>query len=507
MHGAVIPLSPGRRTLVTCVIMGATLMVILDTTIANVALPQMQASLGATPESIAWVLTSYIIASAIAMPVTGWLAQRLGRRFLFTVAIAGFTGASALCGVATSLEMLVVARLIQGVFGAFLLPLGQAAVYDINPPERHAHAMTIWGLVIMVGPVIGPWLGGWLTDTFDWRWVFFINVPIGLLTAFASWLTVPDGDRSKRRFDLVGFALLSLALASFQLMLDRGTQLDWFDSIEIILEAAVAIGALWMFVVHIMMARDPLIPLALFANRNFVSAIIYATLTGGIMMAGAALIAPMTQRLLGYSVLDAGMLVVPRGFGTIAGMLLAGRLVERVDNRALIFIGVSIMALSLHFMTGFDLEMGSWPIVWTGIVQGVGLGFTVLPLNLLALATLAPSLRTEAASLYSLMRSLGGSIAISITTLLIARNVQVSHSDLATNVTTVSMPFLDAGISERVGIRGQALAEMLDMEINRQALMIAYIDDYWIMMWAAILSLPVILLMRGAKGKAEMMGE
>lgn len=504
---AATTLPAGRRAMVTLVVMAATLMVVLDTTIANVALPHMQAALGATSESVAWVLTSYIVASAIAMPVTGWLSDRFGRRALFTVAVGGFTITSALCGVSTSLGMMVGMRLAQGVFGAFLVPMSQAIMYDINPPEKHAQAMTIWGMGIMVGPIMGPVLGGYLTDSFDWRWVFFINVPIGIVTTFGAWALMTSRDTVRRRFDIMGFTLLALALGSFQLFLDRGTQLDWFQSPEIIAEAGMCVAAAWMFVVHSLHARSPIVPLTLFADRNYATALAFITVTGGILMAGAALVAPMLQRLLDYPVYDAGVTMMPRGVGTMVSMLVAGRLSGRVDARIMIFVGMLLIAWSLDIMTGFNLEMGAGPVLWSGLIQGLGLGLVVMPMNLLAFATLAPKLRTEGAALYSLMRNIGGSVAISLTSALMVSNLQTSHSDIGSKVTAVTMPYLQAGLVERLGLQAQSILAFLDAEVNRQALMIAYLDDFWIMMWAAILAAPLVMIMRPAKGKAEHIGE
>jgi MFS transporter, DHA2 family, multidrug resistance protein len=496
-------LTPQRRLGVTIVTMTATLIVVLDTTIANVALPHMQAALGATPESVAWVLTSYILASAVALPLTGWLTDRFGRRAVFAVATAGFTLASALCGLAVSLPMMVASRVVQGLCGAFLAPMSQAVMYDINPPEKHVQAMTIWGMVIMVGPITGPVVGGWITENYDWRWVFYINVPIGILTAIGAWLLVPDSARGTRRFDLTGFLLLALALTSVQLILDRGVQLDWYTSVEIWIETGLCASAFWMFVIHNTTTPEPLLPRALFADRNFVTALAAITVIGGILVAGAALVAPMLQRLLGYPVFEAGLLTAPRGIGTMAGMLLAGRLSGKVDARILIFAGVILMALSLWWMTGFNLEMGSNIVSWTGLIQGFGLGIVVLPMNLLALATLGPALRTEAASLYNLMRSIGGSIAISVTTALIANNIQTVHAELGAHVSNTRAPWLNAGLLERLGLQAESAMTIIDGEINRQAAMIAYIDDYWVMMWAAIAVLPLVLLLKGARPTAD----
>ncbi len=490
---------PTQRLLVMIAVMAATIMVVLDATIANVALPHMQASLGASQESVNWVLTSYILATAIAMPVTGWLSDRFGRRTLFTVAVAGFTISSALCGVAASLPMMVAARFLQGVFGAFIAPLSQAVMYDINPPEKHASAMTIWGMGVMVGPVVGPMLGGWLTDQLDWRWVFFVNVPVGIVTTVAVAALLPAGARLARRFDVAGFALLAISLGAFQLMLDRGTQQDWFAATEIWVEAAVTAGAFWMFVVHTMTTKAPLLPVALMRDRTFVVAMALVMLLGAVMMAGGTLVAPMLQRLFGYPVFDAGLMVAPRGLGTMAGMLVAGRLTGRIDVRLIVFAGLAGIAGSLWMQTGFDLEMDGRLVIWSGAIQGAGLGMVMMPLNLTAFSTLAPRLRTDAASLYSLMRNIGGSIAISVASALMAINAQTSHMSLGAHVTATQLPFIDAGLVGRFGIPAEAVLGMVDLEVNRQALMISYLDDFWMMMWAALVMLPLAFLLRPAR--------
>lgn len=485
-----------RRNLLIAVIMIATLMQVLDTTIANVALPHMQAGLGATPETITWVLTSYIIMSAIATPITGWLEARFGRRQLFTTAIAGFTLSSALCGMATSLEMMVVARALQGIFGAAISPLGQATMLDSSPREKHPQVMMIWGMGVMVGPIVGPVLGGWLTEDYGWRWVFFINLPIGVVATVAMWFLLGPKQLPRRDFDLVGFGLLVIGLASLQLMLDRGVQQDWFNSTEILIEAGLAVAAFWMFVVHNFTTRAPLIPVALFKDRNFVTAVIFITLLMGLMISGAALLAPMLQSLLGYDAMKAGMLIMPRGVGFLLAMPIATFVSKKLDARLVVSTGLMLTAASLWLMTGFDLEMGPRLVVISGFIQGCGMGLVFLPLNILAFSTLAPQLRTEAASVYNLFRNIGGSIAIALMGALIARNVQVSHSELVGNITADKVPYLGAGMLEAMGMNGAMIAQSIDVEINRQALMVAYLDDFWLMMWVVIGTLPLVMLLR-----------
>lgn len=491
--------SPGKRLAITITVMAGTLMQVLDSTIANVALPHMQATLSGTQESIAWVLTSYIIAVAIATPVTGWLESRFGRRELFVVSVIGFTVASAACGLAPTLPAMVGARIVQGVFGAFIGPLTQAIMLDSYPKEKHPQALTIWGMGVMIAPIMGPVLGGWLTDQWNWRWVFFINVPFGIVTAIASWALLTSNPLQKTRLDLTGFIFICMMLVGFQLVLDRGTHVDWFDSTEILIESAICLMGLWMYAVHSVTSERPLIPLALFRDRNFLIANLFMLVVSGISIAGSALLAPMLQTLLGYNAYQAGLLVAPRGFAMMASMLAAGMLSKYVDGRAMLACGLLLIAISLRMMSGFELGMDSHLVIWTGIIQGFGTGFVVLPLNLLAFATLAPYLRTEGAALYSLSRNIGSSIAIAALSALLARNLQVSHADLSNHVTSSAIPFLTPSLMERLGAQGTDVLRIIDAEVNRQALMIAYIDDYWLMGWAVLLVLPFVVLMRRAQ--------
>lgn len=489
-------LSPVRHALVTAAVILGMLMQVLDTTIANVALPHMQASLGATRETIAWVLTSYIVASAIAIPITGWLADRVGRKPLFVWSVIAFTIASLLCAMAQSLTEMVIFRALQGVAGAFIVPLAQATLFDINPREKHGQAMALFGAGVMIGPIAGPVLGGWLTDAYNWRWVFLINLPVGALAALLMARCMPAIPKSRRRFDLFGFALLAVALAGLQLMLDRGEQLDWFASWEIRIEAGLAIAGLWMFGVHMATARHPIFDRHMFADRNFATGLLFMAVMGMMLFAGLALLPTMLQGLLGYSVLQSGFLTAPRGVGTLISMIVVGRLVGRADARLLILLGMGLMALSLWQMSGFSLAMDTRPVIVSGVVQGLALGLIFVPLNTVAFGTLATKYRTTAAALFNLSRSIGGSIGISIMTLLLARNLQISHSDLAAHITQYSLPPVNPAIVQGAPPVTDTALAMLDMEINRQALMIAYIDDFKLMMIVSLLALPLLLLLR-----------
>ncbi len=498
-------MTPAERGFTTLAVILAMLMQILDQTIANVALPRMQTDLGATRETVTWVLTAYIVASAMAIPITGWLAEQVGRKRLFIWSVIVFVIASMLCAVAQNLETMVGFRVIQGIAGAFLVPLAQAVMFDINPPEKHARAMAMFGAGVMIGPILGPVLGGYLTDNFNWRWVFLINLPIGVIAVLMMLRFLPSTAITKRKFDLFGFFMIALALGGMQMMLDRGETLDWFESWEIWIECGLAISGLWMFGVHMLTARNPIFDPQMFKDRNFATGMLFMAVTGVMLLAGLALLPPMLQNLFGYSVLQSGFLTAPRGVGTLLSMVVVGRLVGKVDARLLILFGIGLMAWSLHLMSGFSLQMDQGPIITSGIIQGFALGFLFVPLNTLAFGTLDPKFRTTAASLLNLSRSVGGSIGISVVTVLLAHNVQTSHSDLASHITQYSLPPVSPAILQGAPPITDTVLMMADAEVNRQALMIAYIDDFYLMMIVSLLAIPLLLLLK--KGRRPQPGE
>lgn len=487
------------RGLLTIAVMMATIMQILDTTIANVAIPHMQASLGANVETVNWVLTSYIIATAIAIPVTGWLAERVGQRQLFLFSVFTFVIASMACGAAVNLEEMVLFRFFQGISAAFIGPLSQAVLLDINPPERHARAMSIWGMGIMIGPILGPILGGWLTENFNWRWVFYVNLPIGVITFALLWALLPARPKTKRKFDLMGFMLLAVSLTALQLVLDRGASEDWFESTEILIETGIAIAGFWMFFIHIFTTDQPLFSRNIMTDRNFLTSLSFMVVVGVVMFASMALLPPMLQNLFGYPVIDTGLVLSVRGIGILISMWVAGRLMHVIDPRILVGSGLAIAAVSLWMMTKWSLQMDSTPVLLSGLVQGLGMGLVFIPLNVMAFATLNPNQRTEGASLLNLLRSLGASLGISIVATLLGRNLQISHSDMAQNITSTSMNMIDPSTVDRFYALGDVLLKYMDVEVNRQALMVAYIDDFWLMMWVTALSVPLVLLLKPPK--------
>lgn len=483
--------------------MAASLLQILDTTIANVALPHMQSSLGATVDTITWVLTSYIIASAVALPITGWLADRIGARQLFIGSVAGFILASMLCGLAQNLEEMVLFRALQGVAGAFIAPLSQAFMLDATRPSRHPQIMAVWGMGIMIGPILGPILGGWLTETANWRWVFFVNLPVGILSLAALIAYLPRPPQRERRFDIVGFVLLALALTAFQLMLDRGQQEDWLASAEIWAYLVVTLSATWMVVIHFATAKAPMFERALFADRNFALALGFMIVVGIVMFAVMALLPPMLQNLFGYGVIDTGIALMPRGVGVLISMQLSGLMMRRgIDARPVVAGGFLICAFSLWQMAHWSLEVDKFHVIVSGLLQGLGMGLVFIPLQVSAFATLSPHLRTDGSSLLNLFRSLGASAGISWTTVLLARNIQTSHADLGANITAATGSLVDVSTIDRFQTLGDSAISLLDAEVNRQAAMIAYVDDFWAMMWVTLAALPLTLLMRGNSAPA-----
>jgi MFS transporter, DHA2 family, multidrug resistance protein len=489
-----------RAAITVCVIL-ATLMQSLDTTIANIALPYIQGSVSASQDQINWVLTSYIVAAAIMTPPTGFLAGRFGRKRLFLVAVAGFTIASMLCGMAQSLVQIVLFRILQGAFGAALVPLSQSVLIDINPQERRGSAMALWGVAVMVGPVLGPVIGGWLTENYTWRWVFYINLPIGALALLGMTMFLPDTDRNAgAKLDWFGFGTLSLGIGALQVLLDRGEQLDWFGSGEIWIEAIVAASAFYLFLVHTFTADEPFVKPALFRDRNFAAGTLFIFIIGIAYLASLALLTPYLQSLMNYPIVTAGLVMGPRGVGTMAAMLLVGRLVGKVDTRLLLAVGLGLTAWSFYEMTGWTPDVSQATIIGNGVVQGAGLGFLFVPLSTVTLSTLPPQQRTDGTSLFNLSRNVGSSVGISLVTSLLTQNTQANHADIAAHVTAVNRAFESPGIAQFWNPASDAGRAALDAVITRQAQIIAYIDDFKLLMIATLLVIPLLIVFRRAAG-------
>ncbi len=481
--------------MITVAIMLATIMQALDTTIAIVALPHMQGSLQSSQDQISWVLTSYIVATAIATPLTGWLCGRWGRRRIFLTSVVGFTAASALCGIADSLAQMVMARLLQGLFGAALVPLSQAVMLDINPKEKIGQAMALWGAGIMIGPILGPMVGGWLTENANWRWVFFINLPIGALAFYGIARYLPESRPESTKLDVFGFVTLSLAVGLLQLFLDRGEHVDWFNSTEIQLEAAGCVAALAFFIAHTWTSTgNSFLNRALLRDRNFVTGTLFSFIVGMILFATMALLPALLQGLLGYPVIYTGILMVPRGVGTMLAMMLVGRLLNWYDPRTIMAFGFGLTVLALYQMTLMTLDMDSDLIIASGFLQGLGIGFTFIPLTAATFGTLAPHLRNDGTPIFSLLRNVGSSVGISLVVTLLSQETTRSHAELASdislgNLALQSLPAL-LDPATPTGLM------LLNAEVTRQATMMAYVADFHVMMWVTLLALPLLLLIR-----------
>ena len=493
---------PAARLLITISALMSVLMVTLDTTIAVVALPRIQSNLAASSEQISWVLTSYMIAGAIATPLSGWLADRFGRSRVMALSVLFFTAASLGCGMSANLEMLVLFRFIQGAAGASLVPLSQVLLLDIYPPERHGPAIAWFGVGTLIGPTIGPTLGAWLTEYTSWRMIFLINAPVGIAGFLGLMLFARDRlDSAVRRFDLKGFAAVSIALTSFQLMLDRGQMLDWFSSTEICIEATVAAAAAYIAVVHLLTARAPFITLGIFRDGNFLVGTILSAVVGVLLNGVVPIMTSMMQQLLGYPVTLAGMLALPRAIGNMMVVFVVGRLVSTVAPRYLIFFGMLQLVGSLWVLSHLSLDAGPTTMAMVALFQGLGSGFLFLPLTITVFSTLPPHLRNEGSTLFSLTRSLGGAAGLSLiqaTTLRDMAGIQsrmVEHVTPDNPVVQWAMPAFD--IADTAGV-GRLMGE-----ITRQTAMVAYVDTYSLILILAAVMAPLCLLMRaGPSGRA-----
>ncbi len=495
--------APGlNRGAITVCVMLATLMQALDTTIANVALPYIQGSVSASQDEITWVLTSYLVAAAIVTPATGFLTTRLGLKRVFLISVAGFTVASMLCGVAQSLVEIVLFRILQGTFGAALVPLSQTVLLNINPKERQGSAMAMWSVAVMVGPVLGPILGGWLTSAYTWRYVFYINLPIGIATFIGMTFFLPESDGSaKTKLDWFGFATLGLAVGAFQVMLDRGEELDWFGSNEIVVETIIAAAAFYLFLVHMFTTRAPFVRPSLFADLNFTAGALFGLSLGMTYYASMALQPPYLQTLMNYPVLTAGLVMGPRGIGTMATMMLVGKLIGRVDTRLLLGFGLAVTAWSFYTMTGWTPDVSQFEIIVIGVIQGAGLGVMFVPLSVATLATLPAEARAEGAGMYTLIRNMGSSAGISMVNAVLTTNTQINHAEIAGHVSAVNRMFEDPAIEQFWNPVTAAGRAALDAVVTRQAEIIAYIDDYKLLLIITLAVLPLLLFFKKPSGR------
>src|SRR5450631_313674 len=492
---------PGlRRNMVTICAMTATIMQALDTTIANVALPYMQGTLSASQDQINWVLTSYIVAAAIMTAPVGWIANRFGRKRIFVICSGGFTIASVLCGLAQDIDQMVLFRLLQGVFGAALVPLSQAVMLDSYALHERAKAMSIWGMGVMMGPIMGPSLGAWLTETYSWHWVFFVNIPFGIVTV-AGLLVFMDETKKdlNLRFDWFGFAALAVGIGSMQIALDRGEQLCWMESNEIIGEIIVSIAGFYYFFAHSLTTTKPFIQFAIFKDRNFVSGCVFMAVMGLVLFSTMALSSPYLQNVIGYPIITAGVLLASRGCGTFVAMMLVGRMMRYIEARTLIITGLGLTALSLFYMTGWTDQTGVPEIVTLSIIQGFGFGLVFVPLSTVSFLTLPNQLRTDGTSMLTLMRNVASSIGISVVIAQLTQGSRRVHAVLVEQVNPFNHAMQMPDVSGMINMSTDAGRAMADAMVNVQAQIIAFSQDYQMVMVFILCAIPLAIMIGSTK--------
>jgi DHA2 family multidrug resistance protein len=492
---------PGlRRNMVTICAMTATIMQALDTTIANVALPYMQGTLSASQDQINWVLTSYIVAAAIMTAPVGWIANRFGRKRIFIVCSAGFTIASVLCGLAQDINQMVLFRLLQGVFGAALVPLSQAVMLDSYALHERAKAMSIWGMGVMMGPIMGPSLGAWLTETYSWHWVFFVNIPFGIVTV-AGLLVFMDETKKdlNLRFDWFGFAALAVGIGALQVALDRGEQLGWMESNEIIAEFIISIAGFYYFFAHSLTTAKPFIQFAIFKDRNFVGGCVFMAVMGLVLFSTMALSSPYLQNVIGYPIITAGLLLASRGCGTFVAMMLVGRMMRYIEARTLIISGLSLTCLSLFYMTSWTDQTGVPEIVTLSIVQGFGFGLVFVPLSTVAFMTLPNHLRTDGTSMLTLMRNVASSIGISIVIAQLTEGSRRVYAVLSQHINPFNGAMQMPNVRGMIDMSTDAGRAMADVMVSLQAQIIAFSLDYQMVMLFTLCAIPLAIMIGSTK--------
>jgi DHA2 family multidrug resistance protein len=494
----------GNRMLTAIAVMAATIMQVLDTTITNVALPNMAGELDATPDNISWVLTSYLIGSAVVMPLTGYITDRVGQKRFLLISIAGFVVTSALCGMATSLFQIVLFRFMQGVFGASLVPLSQSIMLQVFPGEQRGKAMAIWAMGVMVAPVMGPTLGGWLTEDFSWRWTFYINLPVGIFAFLLAARHVHDTDIRDRRMDWFGFASLALAIGALQLVLDRGNEDDWFSSQLMIVAATVCVLAFAFFVVYSLTGKHhPLFDLRIFKDANFLVASLVMTTIGIGFFGGMVLQSLYFQNFLGYPTFEAGMYMAPRGLASFFVMMFVGKFSGKIPPRNFVFAGILCSIAGNYLMTRFSAEIAPQDLILPLVLQGFGMGLVFVPISTLAFTTLPKTVAAEAAGIYSLIRSISSAAGIAILATYLSRSTQQQWGIMRGYINPYSESLsaylhpLHLGLDEK----GVTLAARA---VLHQAQNAAYIDSFWFATANFVLMLPLLLLVRTpAKGAAQ----
>ncbi|HZV96962.1 MAG TPA: DHA2 family efflux MFS transporter permease subunit [Candidatus Nitrosocosmicus sp.] len=504
------PIGSARKWAITASVMVVTVMQVLDVTVTNVALPHIQGSLSAGVDEVSWVLTSYLAANAVVLPATGWLAGALGRKRLFLGCTVMFTAASVLCGLAPNITWLLVARMLQGIGGGPLMPLSQAIMWEIFPLRQRGMAMAAWGVGIMMAPIFGPTLGGWISDNWSWRWIFYINVPIGVLGLFAASAVLFDPPYLKRpgRVDVLGLVLMAVGFLSFQLFLDQGERNEWFESYAIIGLAILASFTLIGFLLRSLTVDEPILDLTVYADRNFAASSLIMLVVMMGFFSSMVLLALFTQRVLGYDAWTSGLVLAPGGVGNLFSLVIAGRLITRMDQRWLLALGCILNAYAVYVMSEVTLGMDYWSLAWPRFIQGAGVGFIFVPLNTVALATIAREKMGNATAALNVVRNLGGAIGVAVMTTLLARRSQEHQSTLVGHVN-----IYDPETAERLRVWARHFAAagtdaftaqkqavgMLYREVTRQSELLAFADDFWILFvlfCGTLLLLPLLARVR-----------
>jgi DHA2 family multidrug resistance protein len=500
--GAAAPIAvPGlRRNMVTICAMTATIMQALDTTIANVALPYMQGTLSASQDQINWVLTSYICAAAIMTAPVGWIANRFGRKRIFILCSGGFTIASVLCGLAQDINQMVLFRLLQGVFGAALVPLSQAVMLDSYALHERAKAMSIWGMGVMMGPIMGPSLGAWLTETYSWHWVFFVNLPFGIFTVLGLMIFMDETKKNfELKFDWFGFLALSIGIGSLQIALDRGEQLGWLESNEIIGEFIVSAVGFYYFFAHSFTTKRPFIAFAIFRDRNFVSGCVFMAVMGLVLYSTMALSSPYLQNVIGYPIITAGVLLASRGCGTFVAMMLVGRMMRYIEARTLIISGLSLTGLSLFYMTGWTDQTAAPEIVTISILQGFGFGLVFVPLSTVAFLTLPNQLRTDGTSMLTLMRNVASSIGISVVIAQLTEGGRRDYAILSEHINPFNHAMQMPNVAGMINMNSDLGRGLADAMVAIQAQILAFSQDYQLVMLFIVASIPLAIMIGSTK--------
>ncbi len=489
-------------------VMLGTFMEVLDTTVVNVSLPHIGGTLSASPDEATWVLTSYLVANAIVLPLTGWLANRFGRRRLLLISVTGFTLFSFLCGIAPNLPLLIVFRVFQGATGGGLQPLSQAILLEAFPSEKRGKAMAFWALGIVVAPMLGPVLGGWITDSYSWRWLFYINLPIGIAAVVMATLFIFDPPyirRSKFGVDYWGIGLLAVGIGALQIMLDKGQESDWFASHLIVILATLAIGGLAFFIFRELAAGNPVVQLRVFKNRTYSTGVFLMTVLGFVLYGSTVLLPLWLQTIMGYSALEAGMAMLPRGLGSFLFMPIVGILMSKIEPRKLLAAGLIISSYSLFMLSRLSLNAGYWDIFWPQLLQGTSMGLLFVPLTTITNDSIPKQEMGNATSLFNLMRNMGASIGIAIVTTMVARHAQVHTNVLGSHVTSfdpaaqaafqmMKNGFMANGMDPSTATR-QAYAGMFGM-VQRHASMLSYVDAFFLLAVMFISVLPLVLVMK-----------